>query len=45
MTCQDCAGARSVPDDVTGGPAPCPCCVLDAGVTFVCFEEDAEAKA
>ncbi len=44
MTCLDCHGARAVPDDPTGGYGPCPCCVIDAGETFVCFEEDAEPE-
>ncbi len=38
MTCQDCAGARSVPADVRGGYAPCSCCVIDARETFLCCE-------
>ena len=40
MTCHDCAGARAVPDDVGGGYAPCPSCVVEATETFVCFESE-----
>ncbi len=45
MTCHDCAGARSVPDDFAGGYAPCPCCVIAARESFVCFEEDPEPES
>jgi len=47
MTCHDCAGARTVPDDVTGGYAPCPCFVIDAGMTFIVWEaqEDSEVES
>ncbi len=38
MTCLDCHGARAVPDDVTGGYGPRPCCVIDAGATYVVWE-------
>ena len=38
MSCQDCAGTRAVPDDLSGGYAPCPACVVDAGLTFVVME-------
>ena len=44
MTCHDCAGARSTSADVGGVYAPCPCCVIEAEMTFVCFEEDAEPE-
>jgi hypothetical protein len=42
MTCPDCNGARSVPDDFgeyEDGCAPCPDCVIDAAETFVVWEE------
>ena len=39
MTCPDCGGTRAVPDDVSGGYAPCPSCVIDAGSTFVALDE------
>jgi len=35
--CDDCNGARSVPD-FFGEPGPCPSCVIDGGDTFVVFE-------
>jgi len=35
MTCLACHGTRAVPDEVTGGYAPCPSCVTDAGTTYV----------
>jgi len=38
MTCLDCHGSRAAPDDFTGGYAPCPRCVIDAGTTFVVWE-------
>jgi len=38
MTCSVCHGTRSAPDDCTGGYAPCPCCVIDAGTTYVAWE-------
>ncbi len=34
MTCLDCAGTRAVPDDRSGGYAPCPSCVIEATTTF-----------
>jgi hypothetical protein len=39
--CEDCNGARSVPDlgEYEDGYAPCPSCVIDAGETFVVWEE------
>lgn len=40
-TCEDCNGTRSVPD-VVGDPGPCPSCVIDAGDTFVVFEDEGE---
>jgi hypothetical protein len=40
MTCPDCHGTRAVPDDVTGGYAPCPSCVIDAGTTFVAIDDN-----
>jgi hypothetical protein len=30
MTCPDCAGTRAIPDDFSGGYAPCPSCVTEA---------------
>ena len=30
MSCLDCHGSLAVPDDLTGGYAPCPCCVIEA---------------
>ncbi len=39
MTCPDCDGTRAVPDDLSGGYAPCPSCVIDATTTFVVFED------
>ena len=38
MSCLDCAGTRAVPDDPSGGYAPCPACVIDAGDSFVVLE-------
>ena len=38
MSCPDCADTRAVPDDLSGGYAPCPACVVDAGPTFVVLE-------
>ena len=38
MTCPDCSGTRAVPDDVTGGYAPSPACVIDAGPIFVALD-------
>ena len=38
MSCPDCAGTRAVPDDLSGGYAPCPACVVDARLTFVVLE-------
>jgi hypothetical protein len=36
--CDDCNGVRSVPGTF-GDPEACPSCVIDAGETFVVFEE------
>lgn len=40
LTCEDCFGARSVPDmgECDDGYGPCPSCVIDAGDTFVVWE-------
>ncbi len=35
MSCLDCHGTLAVPDDITGGYAPCPCCVIEADLTFL----------
>ena len=40
MTCPDCAGTRAVPDDLTADYAPCPSCVIEASLTFVCSEPE-----
>jgi hypothetical protein len=40
MSCPDCGGTRAVPDDVFGGYAPCPSCVVEAITTFVVLEDD-----
>jgi hypothetical protein len=39
MTCLDCAGTCAVPDDRSGGYAPCPSCVIKATTTFVVLED------
>jgi hypothetical protein len=37
--CRECSDSRAVPDDFAeDGYAPCPACVIDAGATFVVFE-------
>lgn len=38
-TCSDCGGSRAVPD-IFGDLEACPCCVIDAGTTFVVWEQD-----
>ncbi len=38
MTWPDCHASWAMPDDVTGGYAPCPSCVIDAGTTYVVWE-------
>jgi len=40
VSCQDCSGARAVPDDAQGGYRACPGCVLEATATWVCFDTD-----
>ena len=40
MSCPDCHDTRAVPDDLTGGYAPCPSCVVDAGATFVVLTQE-----
>lgn len=40
-TCLDCSGSRAVPD-IFGDLVACPMCVIDAGSTFVAYEEDEE---
>jgi hypothetical protein len=39
MVCDDCSGARAVPDPF-GDYVACPVCVVDAGETFVIWEDD-----
>jgi hypothetical protein len=39
VSCPDCDGTRAVPDDVCGGYAPCPSCVIEASSTFVAIED------
>ena len=38
MSCLDCHGTLAVPDDITGGYAPCPSCVIEADLTFVIWQ-------
>ena len=40
MSCQDCSGARAVPDDVQGGYRACPGCLLEATATFLCVDTE-----
>jgi len=40
VSCQDCFGARAVPDDVQGGYRAWPGCLIEATATFVCFETE-----
>jgi len=42
VSCNDCSGARAVPDDVHGGYRACPGCVIKATATFVCSATDTE---
>jgi len=45
VSCQDCFGARAVPDDVQGGYRACPGCVIEATATWVCVDtEDADPQ-
>lgn len=44
-TCDDCFGARAVPDDFTGDYRACPSCVIDAGETWVVWENEGLHKA
>jgi len=45
MSCNDCFGARAVPDDVQGGYRACPGCVIEPTATFVCVDsEDADPQ-
>ena len=37
--CPECDGTRAIPDDLSPGYLPCPACVIDAGPTFVAFDE------
>lgn len=37
-TCHDCSGSRAVPD-VFGDLTACPSCVIEAGDTWVVYEE------
>jgi len=40
VSCNDCFGARAVPDDVQGGYRPCPGCLIEATATWVCVDTD-----
>jgi len=40
VSCNDCFGARAMPDDVPGGYRACPGCVIEATATFVCVETE-----
>jgi len=42
MSCQDCFGARAVPDEVQGGYRACPGCVIEATATFIYSATDTE---
>jgi len=40
MSCHDCSGARTGPDDVQGGYRACPACVIEATAIRVCLDTE-----